>query len=147
MYKRSLVLLFVTAAFLAFTGPQPQKVYMPFVYWHVSPKGACQGQILCTVYEDSNGNGRRDDNEVGIPRIRLALRHLDGSGEVSKITDPRGQALFAVRAGRYSVHVEEPSGYELTTPHAYGVDIVCATIPLDFGLVQAPLPASEAQPP
>lgn len=134
MHKRIPILLFVTAALLAFAQPRQYTVYVPLVYRHAVFKIACHGQILCDVYEDTDGDGRRDDSEVGLPGIRLILRSYDRSNVRTVTTDRSGYCSMAVEPGRYELQAEKPSGYRWTTPHARGIDIECATIQVNFGL-------------
>ncbi len=139
MRKRIFSLILLSLLLLAPTRPEQRKIYLPFVYWEPTFHSTCQGQISGTVYKDMNGNGYRDDNEVGLPSISLMLTSYQGGQTTTIITDHIGQYIIGLRRGRYVLQAEKPEGYRWTTPHIWGIDIECATIQLNFGL--KPLPS------
>ncbi|MFQ5855211.1 MAG: SdrD B-like domain-containing protein [Anaerolineae bacterium] len=133
--RRQLVLLMIlTIPLLSFLPLPEHVVYMPLIYRQGASEPACQGHILGTVYDDVDGDGQRDANEVGLPGIRLTIRSHYSPDVTTAITDGSGQYLLTVPPGQYELHADRPSGYRWTTAHAWGVDLVCATIPLNFGL-------------
>lgn len=81
-------------------------------------------EIQGEVFDDKNGNGLRDQDEPGIPHIRIIL---PGNG-VSQISDEQGEFNFnTLLPGQQAVSIDEltiPQGYHLTTE---------TTIPLVLG--------------
>jgi hypothetical protein len=144
MYKRILVLVFIAVGLLAPTQPQQHTVYVPFVQRQATFKIACQGQIMGIVYEDIDGDGRRDTNEVGMPDVRLTIRPYDQPFVTLLATNRLGQSAMAVRPGRYEMHAHQPDGYRWTTPDSWVIDIECATIQVKFGLELVADPGSIA---
>ena len=133
MYARVLTLLVVAAFLLAFIQSQRYTTYLPLVNLHTY-ESACYGQILSTAYEDLNGNGRQADNEVGLAGIRLVLRSFDKPWITTTATGIQGTATMALPPGRYALRAVKPSGYRWSTPDVWGIDLMCATIELSFGL-------------
>ncbi|WP_374359966.1 SdrD B-like domain-containing protein [Pseudoduganella danionis] len=74
------------------------------------------------VWEDTNGNGVQDSGEAGLADVVVELK--DGSGNVvaSTKTDANGKYHFDVNPGTYSVTVQTPNGYAVTTKAAGGND-------------------------
>lgn len=143
MPKRISIALFVAAVLLAFTQPQQHKIYVPLVYWSAASEVSCLGQIECVVYEDADGNGERGPNEIGMPDVLLTLQSLDRDNKKRAVrSDSFGECLVGVQPGRYVLQGKKPDGYRWTTPDAWGIDIVCATIHIDFGLQPIPKPES-----
>ncbi|MBM4458783.1 MAG: hypothetical protein FJ011_13610, partial [Chloroflexi bacterium] len=71
------------------------------------------GMVAGVVFEDRNGNGRRDPDEPGIGGVAIAL----SNGE-TRTTDARGVYRFdGVTPGGYTVSETDPAGYVSTTPN------------------------------
>ncbi|MCA9214031.1 MAG: tandem-95 repeat protein, partial [Planctomycetales bacterium] len=83
------------------------------------------GSLSGFVYVDSDGNGTRDENEVGIPGI--VVRLTDGEGtERSMLTDDRGFYDFEeLEAGEYSVS-DRPSSALIDAVATAATDVVLA---------------------
>jgi len=99
---------------------------------------ACQGQILGIVYEDIDGNGRQGSNEVGLPDVQMMLRSYGNPHMTTVVTNQRGEYVATLSPGQYQLQGARPGGYQWTTPDKWGIDIVCATIRLNFGLTRSP---------
>ncbi|MFQ5595950.1 MAG: SdrD B-like domain-containing protein [Anaerolineae bacterium] len=138
LFTLSCIICFA-AVVLAPIQPKQHTFYLPLLRRPPTTGIACQGQILGIVYEDINGDGRRSDNEVGLPAVRMTLRAYNNPHVTTMVTNDGGQYLTALSPGQYQLQGARPGGYQWTTPHAWGIDIICATIQLDFGL--APLPS------
>lgn len=137
LFALSCVLCFAVAV-LAPTRPKQHTFYLSLIRRPPTSDIACQGQVLGIVYEDIDGDGRRGDNEVGLPDVRMILRSYDNPHVTTMVTNDAGHYLTALSPGQYQLQGARPGGYQWTTPHTWGIDIVCATVQLDFGL--APLP-------
>jgi hypothetical protein len=79
------------------------------------------GVIRGTVFEDGNGNGRRDGIERGLSGWTVFLdKDNDGkfdAGEKSRVTNSRGEYRFAgLTPGTYFVRVVQQSGFTRTNP-------------------------------
>ncbi|HHN93139.1 MAG TPA: DUF11 domain-containing protein, partial [Anaerolineae bacterium] len=63
--------------------------------------------IWGTVFQDANGNGRRDATEPGLPDVTVSLSHL-----VTATTDSTGRYLFTTTVdGPYTVIETDPTAY------------------------------------
>ncbi len=73
--------------------------------------------VMGRVYDDINGNGTRDDGEMGLNSVEISIK--DVSGEKSKITDGNGKFEQIVDLGSVTIEVSRaPVGYVLTTGNA-----------------------------
>lgn len=71
---------------------------------------APSARLALTVFQDSNGDGKRGDYDRGVPGIEVTL--LEGETPLdSTSTDSDGKAALYARAGRYTVRVTLPAGY------------------------------------
>jgi uncharacterized protein (DUF2141 family) len=69
--------------------------------------------IYGTVFDDANGNGEQDDEELGIPGVTVTL-----DGEYTTTTDEYGQYIFRLDAASVHTVVEtDLPGYTSTTPN------------------------------
>ena len=74
---------------------------------------ASSARLKLTVFQDSNGDGKRGDYDRGVSGIEVTL--LDGETPLdSAVTDSEGQAALFARSGRYTVRVTLPDGYSLS---------------------------------
>ena len=74
--------------------------------------------IYGTVFNDTNGNGLQDDEEVGVPWVTVAL---DGNPQ---ITNGLGEYTFQVfTAGSHTIVETDPPGYRSTTPNAVNINV------------------------
>lgn len=74
---------------------------------------ASSARLKLTVFQDSNGDGKRGDYDRGVSGIEVTL--LDGETPLeSTVTDEEGKAAMYAHAGRYTVRVTLPAGYGLS---------------------------------
>ena len=74
---------------------------------------APSARLALTVFQDSNGDGKRGDYDRGVPGIEVTL--LEGETPLdSTSTDSDGKAVLYARAGRYTVRVTLPAGYGIS---------------------------------
>ena len=74
---------------------------------------APSARLALTVFQDSNGDGKRGDYDRGVPSIEVTL--LEGETPLdSTSTDSDGKAALYARAGRYTVRVTLPAGYGIS---------------------------------
>ncbi|MCI6038898.1 MAG: carboxypeptidase regulatory-like domain-containing protein [Clostridiales bacterium] len=74
---------------------------------------APSARLALTVFQDSNGDGKRGDYDRGVPGIEVTL--MDGETALgSTSTDGEGKAALYTRSGRYTVRVALPAGYGLS---------------------------------
>lgn len=74
---------------------------------------APSARLALTVFQDSNGDGKRGDYDRGVPGIEVTL--LEGETPLdSTSTDSDGKAALYARAGRYTVRVTLPAGYGIS---------------------------------
>ena len=74
-------------------------------------------RIGSTVWEDLNGDGRRDSNEPGVPGVAVLLLDVDGNELARTVTDAAGQYGFSRMAGEYAVQFDLttlPEGFVVT---------------------------------
>lgn len=96
--------------------------------------------LTVTVFDDANGNGRRDANEHGLPYAGVSVT---GPVTRSMRTDETGRAVFSgLPGGRYTVDPDPrflPPGYRPTSSGAH-VDISPPTppAPQDVGAAKPP---------
>jgi large repetitive protein len=77
------------------------------------------------VWVDTDGDGRQDLDEPGVPDVTVEL--LDSTGTVLRtdVTDANGKYLFDnVASGEYEIRFVLPAGFEFTTPNAGSNDAV-----------------------
>lgn len=74
---------------------------------------APSARLALTVFQDSNGDGKRGDYDRGVLGIEVTL--LEGETPLdSTSTDSDGKAALYARAGRYTVRVTLPAGYGIS---------------------------------
>ena len=74
---------------------------------------APSARLALTIFQDSNGDGKRGDYDRGVPGIEVTL--LEGETPLdSTSTDSDGKAALYARAGRYTVRVTLPAGYGIS---------------------------------
>lgn len=83
--------------------------------------------IAGNVFNDANGNGKRDAGESGIAGVTIYLDtnnngHLD-SFELSAVTDSQGNYKFAVPFGTYVVREVVPTGFRIASPATYAITL------------------------
>lgn len=99
------------------------------------------GSITGTVYNDINGNSRRDSGEGGLGAKTVYIDiNRDGkqnTGDLVATTDAQGGYIFSdLQPGQYVVTTVVPSGWTGTSPSKGSATITVtanATTPLDFG--------------
>jgi uncharacterized repeat protein (TIGR01451 family) len=76
------------------------------------------------VFHDRNGNGQREDNEPGIPGVRIDLLDADGNPVATVYTDIDGEFVFSGLApGDYTLVEHDPDGFESTTDNRTPVSV------------------------
>jgi hypothetical protein len=89
--------------------------------------------VYGSVYEDTNGNGTEDEDELGYPGATISLT---GQGETT--TDLAGDYSFqGLPAGSYTLTLTVPDGYSLTTANPLIIDIA-GDVSKSFG-IQLPI--------
>ncbi|MDO5375675.1 MAG: SdrD B-like domain-containing protein [Staphylococcus rostri] len=80
------------------------------------PKPVVQRHKLGSiVWDDSNYDGIRDENEVGIGNVSVVLKNADGEVINRTTTDEHGYYSFTdLDTGEYTVKFETPEGYRPT---------------------------------
>ncbi len=83
------------------------------------------GAISGFVFGDTNGNGKLDTTEIGLPGVFVYIDSNNSGtwqpGEPATFTDGSGHYLFPnVPVGTYQVRVQLPTGESQTTPIASG---------------------------
>jgi uncharacterized repeat protein (TIGR01451 family) len=88
--------------------------------------------IFGTVFQDSDGDGIQDSNEIGIPNVEVTL-----DGTFTTTTDSNGGYFFATDvAGIHTVVETDPVGYFSTTPNEVHLSVVTGqgeSYQVDFG--------------
>jgi hypothetical protein len=90
------------------------------------------------VFEDKNQDGKKDEDEQGLPLIRLLLTDVTGASRET-FSDNNGRYSFAgVLPGAYELKIDTqwfPARYKLTTQPSYALDLKPADEidNLDFG--------------
>ncbi|MDX1616708.1 MAG: SdrD B-like domain-containing protein [Candidatus Promineifilaceae bacterium] len=109
-------------------------------------EGENRGSIRGLVFEDSDGDGVRDEGESGLPGVEVIVAS-EGDFEMSFTTGDDG-TYAPVGLGRsyYSVTLVVPEGYRASGPTRYERIDVGHTgrlaLGVDFGLTQAAVPAA-----
>ncbi|MGB0383793.1 MAG: SdrD B-like domain-containing protein [Ardenticatenaceae bacterium] len=96
------------------------------------------GTVSGVLYQDSNGNGQRDDNESGLGGVRLELRSQ--GDPVAVLSNGDGSYSFDnVVSGAYTVAVSQgPSGFISTTPDSQAISVPeGGSATADFGYQQS----------
>ena len=71
------------------------------------------GEIAGQVYVDTNGNGQKDEDEQGLPGVRLELLNTRDESVTSALSGSDGDyRLKRVKPGRYTLLISAPAGYE-----------------------------------
>jgi len=73
----------------------------------VQPDPATIGNL---VYNDTNGNGSRDNGEAGIPNVTVKLQNESGTTLQTTDTDGNGNYSFTTAPGTYRIMFNTPSG-------------------------------------
>jgi len=99
------------------------------------------GAIRGVVFADINRNGMRDEEESGLPSVRVALEN-EGV-EQDTFTDEAGEFLFSdLLPGRYLVRLDPetlPERYEPTTPTEVELQLGPGEVQeIEFGAVERP---------
>ena len=87
-----------------------------------TPSASGTATICVLVYNDTSGDGLRQDSEVAIAGAALSLANADGSYSQTATTtinpDPtayQGMCFNNIQPGQYTVSVAAPAGYNPTT--------------------------------
>lgn len=67
------------------------------------------------AFEDMDGDGAYDPGEPGIGNVTVTLRDQNGNVVATTTTDGAGNYRFTVPAGTYTVTIEAPSGFVVST--------------------------------
>ena len=79
---------------------------------NVQPDPAVIGDL---VYNDANGNGQRDNGEVGVPNVTVKLQSENGATLQTVGTDDNGNYSFITAPGTYKIMFNTPTGF-LSSP-------------------------------
>jgi len=100
--------------------------------------------ICVVVYDDANGNGRRESvlGEGPIAGAKLTLRDSGGAVVATYITTGAEPFCFSGLApGNYTVTEQNPPGYASTTPHIWGAWLLAGSVvKTEFGAQLSPTP-------
>lgn len=82
------------------------------------------GSVAGWVFNDTNGNGTRDEDEnTGLENVKVSL--LRGTEGIPQWTDENGRYSFpSVPPGEYNVTADIPSGYATTSPAQVPVNVI-----------------------
>lgn len=112
-------------------SPVAHEVRVPLVGRNFCPAGAT---IMGQVWEDVNGNGLRDPDELPLAHTILTL-WADDVALQSLVTGEDGQYSFpGLRPGVYRVVVTAPPGYASTTIGSVTIEVGCGKTIQDFGV-------------
>ncbi|HTY14989.1 MAG TPA: SdrD B-like domain-containing protein, partial [Methanoregulaceae archaeon] len=105
------------------------------------------GNISGIKYNDLNGNGVRDINDVPIPGVTIKLYYQNGTLFGTRVTDGNGSYVFSpVPFGGYILNETVPSGYRQTQPSAGNYTLLVTstnfTFTMLFGNQQIPNPCA-----
>ncbi|MGD8806235.1 MAG: SdrD B-like domain-containing protein, partial [Chloroflexota bacterium] len=104
-----------------------------------------KGSIRGIVFEDANRNGIRDQDEEGIPGVKVTITSVGGWQASFTSGDDGTFAPAGLSAAYYSVEVEVPEGYVSTGPVRYeGIGIGISgrlALGIDFPITQATVPS------
>ncbi|MGB0838553.1 MAG: SdrD B-like domain-containing protein, partial [Chitinophagales bacterium] len=79
--------------------------------------------IAGTVWEDTDGDGIQDPDEMSITGVEVILTLPDGS-IISQLTDANGNYDFGdLPSGNYNITVVPSNGVELSTPNTYTINL------------------------
>ncbi|MBA4251862.1 MAG: hypothetical protein C0425_08355 [Chlorobiaceae bacterium] len=95
-----------------------------------SPAVLNNGSICGIKFNDSNGNGVKDPNEVVLPnwKINLTYSRVNGTFSLTDTTDANGNYCFNnLSAGTYTVSELNQSGWQQTFPTSPGTHAVTLT--------------------
>ncbi|MBM3135716.1 MAG: hypothetical protein FJZ89_10650 [Chloroflexi bacterium] len=100
------------------------------------------GSICVVVYDDANGNGRRDPGEGLIAGAKLTLRDSGGAVVATYTTTGAEPYCFSGLApGNYIVTEQNPPGYVSTTPDIWGAWLLAGSVvKTEFGDQLSPTP-------
>jgi hypothetical protein len=103
------------------------------------------GAINALVYNDKNGNGKRESGEDGVSGVSVTNAVVTAPGQTGASstakTNDQGSASFSKLAnGGYLVKAATPAGYGATTPVGLDVDVNNDTKNLEFGIQQLASP-------
>ncbi len=120
-----------------------------------TPVSGGLAQICVLLYEDANGDGKRQETEPAIAGGAVSVTHLKGEYSQTLNTIPgdpeadfQGICFTDVPQGEYTVSVGIPDGYNATTALSYdlkGAQKVAAggTVYLPFGAQTGSAPAAD----
>ncbi len=96
---------------------------------------------LCVLaFEDTNGNGRRDDGEGPIPGAAVSLLDAAQTKVGSLLTTgyEEPSCLNPVPAGDYTLVIDNPAGYEATGDIGGALTLVDAPVQVEMGYQRLP---------
>jgi len=135
------VTIFPGATFTVAFGDQPLVTPTPTLIG--TPTATPTTASICIiVYDDANGNGRRDQGEGLIAGAKLTLRDSGGAVVVTYTTTGAEPYCFSGLApGNYSVTEQNPPGYVSTTPDIWGAWLLAGSVvKTEFGDQLSPTP-------
>jgi hypothetical protein len=110
---------------------------------NAEPKFSIQG----IVYNDQNGNGKMDYNEIGLANWTINLEQPAEKAVSKAVTDTNGgYGFFGLTPGVYIVVESLEMGWSLTSPSdgKYAVNLTSNTNVLNFGNKIMPTPIQNA---
>lgn len=111
--------------------------------WDAGLSECVVGYKVCgVVFNDANGNGIQDPDEVGIENVVVKLWGTSANLIAQTLTDALGRFEFNnVPAGEYHVQEIDPEGYISTTPNSYNIFVTNADVcGIKFGDKVKPVP-------
>jgi hypothetical protein len=135
------VTIFPGATFTVAFGDQPLVTPTPTLVG--TPTATPTTASICIlVYNDANGNGRRDPGEGPIAGAKLTLRDSRGFVVATYTTTGAEPYCFSGLApGNYTVTEQNPPGYVSTTPDIWGAWLLAGSVvKTEFGDQLSPTP-------
>ena len=97
------------------------------------------GDILLTVFRDSNEDGHYNAGDAPLPDLIVTLRDARGNARSVALTDAQGQIYFrSFDPGQYSLWLFPPAGTVSTTPLPAIVQLQAnSSAQIEIGLIPA----------
>ncbi len=101
-----------------------------------APAGSGFAAVYGTVFQDHNGNGEQDTDEVGIQAVPVSLDRPGANDDAQAVTDRLGRYTFSTTPlGPHTVLETDPPGHLSTSPNRVyvSVDWMDRGYQVDFG--------------